>query len=120
MPADPHERSGPGATADPLLDAIAAEFYENRLRLSQSRRIEAETARRYLSLPDAAKSRFRAKRREIWRRMSEDERALLRSVKLPRYSNLTEDQKQAFRRIAAQELGIAPTPTVSISLSDEI
>lgn len=118
--AAPKETPSSPDGADPLLDAIAADFFEDHLRLSQSRRIEAATASQYLSLSAEEKSDFRATRREIWRRMTDEEKALLRGVKQPRYSNLTEQQKQAFRRIAAQEIGVLPVPALSVSMRDDI
>ncbi|WP_425409093.1 hypothetical protein [Hyphococcus sp.] len=105
---------------DQLMDAIAAEFYENRLRLSQSRRIEAATADHYLSLTVAERSRFRAYRRDLWDRMSAEEKAALRGAKQPRYFNLLESQKRIFRHIAAQELGAGPPPGDATDAHGEI
>ncbi len=111
--AQTHHAAGLGAP-DAFVDLVAADFYEARLRLSQSRRIEAATARRYLSLAPDERARFRAARKRAWREMSESERALLRNAKLPRFSNLTEAQKSPFRRIASEELGvIAPAPRIT-------
>lgn len=98
----------PASTADaapPFVELVAEDFFENRLRLSQSRRIEAETARHYLSLAPLERERFRADRRARWRAMSEEQRAALRGVKTPQFSNLDEEQKLVFRRIASDELG---------------
>lgn len=89
-----------------FVDLIAADFYETGLRLAQSRRIEAETARRYLALDEAGRARFRAERKRLWREMSEAERGALRGAKRPRFANLDETQKQTFRKIAAEELGV--------------
>jgi hypothetical protein len=91
--------------APDFVDLVAADFYETELRLSQSRRIEAATAQRYLSLPEPARAQFRAERRRIWREMSEERKAGLRGAKRPRFANLNEAQKLTFRRIAAEELG---------------
>ncbi|WP_411818411.1 hypothetical protein [Hyphococcus sp. DH-69] len=98
----PDLNSGNGGV---FVELIAADFYEHQLRLSQSRRIEAATAKRYLSLTETERARYRAERRKIWTSMSETERAALRSVKRPKYANLDEWQKQTFRRIASDELG---------------
>jgi len=89
-----------------FVDLVAAEFFEERLRLSQSRRIEAETAREYLTLSPEARARFRAERKKQWAGMSTEERAVLRGVKLPSFGNLTEQQKRPFRQIALRELGV--------------
>ncbi|MEZ5891542.1 MAG: hypothetical protein R3C58_00110 [Parvularculaceae bacterium] len=88
-----------------FVDLMAADFFENRLRLAQSRRIEAETARRYLSLPAEDRARYRADRKAQWRSMSAEERAELRGAATPRYSNLDDNQKLTFRKIASDELG---------------
>lgn len=93
------------AGAPDFIDLVAADFYETDLRLAQSRRIEAETAQRYLSLSEPERARFRAERRRLWREMSEEDRARLRGAKTPRFVNLDEAQKETFRRIAAEELG---------------
>ncbi len=92
---------------DIFVELLAADFFESDLRLAQSRQIEAETANLYLSLDSADRARFRAARKEHWRRMSADDRAGLRGVKLPRFANLDENQKAVFRRIAREELGAA-------------
>jgi hypothetical protein len=94
-------------TSDVFIELIAADFFESDLRLAQSRQIEAETAKHYLSLDDAERARFRAERKSAWRHMSPGERAALRGAKLPRFANLDEKQKQTFRRIASEELGAA-------------
>lgn len=91
-----------------FVDLMAADFYESGLRLAQSRRIEAETARRYLTLDEAGRARFRAERKRLWRQMSEAERDALRGAKRPRFANLDETQKQTFRKIAVEELGARP------------
>ena len=91
-----------------FVDLMAADFYESGLRLAQSRRIEAETARRYLTLDEAGRARFRADRKRLWRKMSEAEREALRGAKRPLFANLDEAQKQPFRKIAAEELGARP------------
>lgn len=96
-----------------FVDLLAADFYETDLRLAQSRRIEAETARRYLALDEAGRARFRAERRRLWQEMSETERDALRGAKRPRFANLDESQKQTFRKIAAEELGARPRSGVS-------
>lgn len=112
-----HPSSAPEANATfvglekgPFIDLVAADFFESDLRLAQSRRIEAQTANRYLSMTHKDRARFRAERKQIWREMSDKERASLRGAKRPRFSNLDDTQKQTFRRIAAEELGGAPSP----------
>lgn len=95
-------------TGTAFVDLMAADFYESGLRLAQSRRIEAETARRYLTLDEAGRARFRADRKRLWREMSEREREALRGAKRPLFANLDETQKQTFRKIAAEELGARP------------
>ncbi|WDI31381.1 hypothetical protein PUV54_15635 [Hyphococcus flavus] len=105
---------------DPFVDLMAADFYEDRLRLSQSRRIEAETARQYLALSSRDRARFRNARKELWRKMSKAEKATLRNAKLPQFTNLTEAQKQPFREIASRELGAATLLPVLPSQEDEI
>lgn len=92
---------------DGLVDALAAEFFEEHLRLSQSRLIEAETAKRYLSLDASEKARFRAERKQRWREMSANQKSALRGVKRPSFANLDSSQKQTFRRIASETLGAA-------------
>lgn len=88
-----------------FIDLMAADFFEKELRLAQSLKIEAATARRYLSLNETDRARFREDRKRIWRSLSDSERAALRGAKRPLFSNLDDRQKQTFRRIAAQELG---------------
>ncbi len=95
--------------SDGIVDVLAADFYETSLRLAQSRQIEAETARRYLSLDDAGRAQFRAERRKLWRAMSAEQRSALRGVKRPVFANLADEQKQTFRRIASEALGAAPS-----------
>ena len=102
-----------------FVELVAADFYETRLRLAQSRRIEAGTAEHYLSLSPAEREQFRQERRRIWREMSEKDRAALRGTKLPRFSNLDEAQKQIFRTIAMDELG-AFTTAQSLATGDDI
>jgi len=90
---------------DIFTDLVAADFFESDLRLAQSRQIEAATARRYLALDETDRAVFREKRRQLWKQMSEQEKAALRGAKRPRFANLDETQKQTFRRIASEELG---------------
>lgn len=112
----PHTWTPAGSDADatfsglekgPFIDLLAADFFEADLRLAQSRRIEAQTANRYLSMSQTDRARYRAARKQIWRAMSDKERAALRGAKRPLFSNLDDTQKQTFRRIAAEELGSA-------------
>ncbi|MFC2953524.1 hypothetical protein ACFOOP_16420 [Marinicaulis aureus] len=93
------------AGTDIFIDLVAADFFESDLRLAQSRQIEAATARRYLALDGTGRAVFREKRRQLWKQMSEQEKAALRGAKRPRFANLDETQKQTFRRIASEELG---------------
>ncbi len=103
--ASQSDQSGTGSV---FVDLMAADFFESNLRLSQSRRIEAETAQRYLELDPASRARFRTERKRQWREMHESERAMLRGAKRPRFTNLSETQKETFRQIAAQQLNAAP------------
>lgn len=91
-----------------LADRLAADFFENDLRLSQSRRIEAETANQYLSLSPENREAFREERRRFLRSLSHEQRLALRNVKTPAYNNLSEGQKERFRRDAMSRL--APSP----------
>lgn len=98
-----------------LADRLAADFFENDLRLSQSRRIEAETVNEYLSLSLDARETFRDERRRFLRSLSHEQRLALRNVKTPAYNNLSEDQKERFRRDALSRL--APSPQSGASQS---
>ncbi len=93
------------AEDDPLVDRVAAEFYEKSLRRSQSRNIEAATAEIYRRLDEEEKSAFRERRRRAWQDMNETARHSLRGVKTPKFRNLTETQKAPFRRAAERRLG---------------
>ncbi len=97
-----------------LADRIAADFFENDLRLSQTRRIEAETARYYRSLSPEDREAFRAARRRFYRSMTPDQRLVLRNVKTPAFNNLAEHQKERFRRTALSAL--SPSPRAGESL----
>lgn len=92
------------ASEQRLADRLASDFFENELRLAQSRRIEAETAAQYLSLSAKERQAFREERRRIWRSFSHEQRLALRNVKVPAYNNLSEEQKQPFRRSALSSL----------------
>jgi len=92
-----------------MVDRMAASFYESDLRLAQSRQIEASTSSIYTAKSEKERSEFRDARRAEWRSMRPEERAALRNVKLPAYSNLTDAQKAPFRRIAIDRL--APPET---------
>ncbi len=102
--------SAPGT--DIFVDLVAADFFESDLRLAQSRQIEAATARRYLALDGTGRAAFREKRRQLWKQLSDQEKAALRGAKRPRFANLDEAQKQTFRRIASEELGAGTDHTV--------
>ena len=96
-------------------DRMAASFFEDDLRLSQSRRIEAGTAEIYRALPPEKRSKFREERRREWRRLKEEQRRALRGVKRPAYENLAEAQKTPFREAAMKRLGAsAPVPAALI------
>ena len=90
-----------------LADRLAADFFEKDLRLSQSRRIEAETANSYRSLSPREQEDFREERRRFLRSLSHEQRLALRNVKRPAYNNLSEDQKERFRRAALSALAPA-------------
>ncbi|MHA7872400.1 MAG: hypothetical protein ACX939_08630 [Hyphococcus sp.] len=87
-----------------ITERVAAQFFESELRLSQSRQIEAATATIYVSKSDEDRAAFREERRQQWRAMSGAERAALRGVKTPAYSNLAESQKAPFRDAALDRL----------------
>jgi hypothetical protein len=89
-----------------IVDRLAADFFKESLRLSQSRRIEAATAQIYLSLDPEHREAFRAERMRLWTEMSEEERKAFHNVKRPEYGNLTETQKLPFRRNALETLGL--------------
>lgn len=96
-------------------DRMAADFFEQELRLSQSRRLEANTAEIYRTLSHEERETFREKRRLEWRSFSEEQRQALRGVKRPAYANLAEAQKEPFRQTARKRLGAtAPTPAALI------
>ena len=80
----------------------------------QSRRVEAETARQYLALSQAERKAFREARKRAWSHMSVQEKSVLRGAKHPRFANLTEAQKQPFRQIALQDLGIVNAAPVAL------
>lgn len=90
---------------DGLVEVLAAEFFESTLRLAQSRQIEAETAKRYLSMDAADRAQFRAERKRLWRHMNAEQKQALRGVKRPSFANLDDGQKQTFRQIASETLG---------------
>ncbi|MEX6634340.1 hypothetical protein [Hyphococcus lacteus] len=112
-------RGEPGA-ASVFVDLVAADFFEHQLRLTQSRRIEAATADRYLSLSSKERELYRQERQKIWMEMTDAERASLRSVKRPRFANLDEGQKQTFRRIASEELGRTNLAPENVAHKDDI
>ena len=87
-----------------LVDRVAASFFEESLRLSQTQRIEAQTAQLYLEMTPEEQAAFREARRDIWRAMTHEERMALRGVKRPAYANLSDEQKAPFRRTALQTL----------------
>ncbi len=101
-------------TPEAFIDLLAAEFFEDKLRLAQSRRVEAETARQYLALSQAERKAFREARKRAWSHMSVQEKSVLRGAKHPRFANLTEAQKQPFRQIALQDLGIVNAAPVAL------
>lgn len=91
-----------------VVDRLAADFYEEELRLSQSRNIEATTAEIYAGLTDKEKAAFREERRTAWQAMTEEQQRALRNTELPAYANLTEEQKAPFRQIALDRIAPAP------------
>lgn len=93
-----------------IIDLMAADFYENSLRLAQTFKIEAQTAADYQYLPEDQRQLFRSKRRDIWRALSDEQRQTLRGVKRPQFLNLSENQKDPFRKIAFDRLTGAPRP----------
>ena len=95
-----YEPSPAAASEMAIIDLIAADFYENALRLAQTFKIEAQTAVDYRYLPEDQRQLFRSKRRDIWRALSDEQRQTLRGVKRPQFLNLSENQKDAFRKIA--------------------
>ena len=100
-----------------LADRIAADFFENGLRLSQSRRIEAETAVYYVSLSPEEREEFREERRRFLRALSHEQRLALRNVKRPAYNNLSENQKERFRQQAVSAL--APSQGAGSGADDQ-
>ena len=94
-----------------LADRMAADFFENSLRLSQSRRIEAETLQYYLSLSSEEREAFRAERRRFYQSLTPDQRLALRNVKIPAYNNLAEHQKERFRETAVSALSSSSSPS---------
>jgi len=106
-----------------VVDRLAADFFSQSLRLSQSRKIEALTAEIYLSQSDQGRARFREERRRLWRAMPENQRRALRSVKRPQYFNLSEAQKRPFRKRAFETLnasGAVNTKALTAALRKEI
>lgn len=93
------------------IEARAAEFFERSLRLSQAKRIEADTASAYRQMEPKARAEFRNQRRRQWKTFSERQKSSLRSVKTPQYRNLSESQQQLFRNIAARQLGAGVQPS---------
>jgi hypothetical protein len=90
-----------------IVDLLAADFYEESLRLSQARAIEARTGELYQRATPADRAAFRETRRASWNEMSENARAALRDQKRPAFANLTDEQKAPFRTIALDKLGDA-------------
>ena len=104
-----HAQSNVSATASDsggqfMVDRVAADFFENSMRQSQSKRVQAETAAIYQNMGEAERAAFRERRRAMWQAMSEAEKMSLRDAKTPRYLNLTEEQKRPFRDIAQSQL----------------
>lgn len=90
-----------------LIDLLAADFYEDSLRQSQSGAIEKRTSEIYQSATPAERSAFRDERRANWEDMTQSDRVSLRDAKYPTFKNLTETQKLPFRSIALDKLGAA-------------
>lgn len=87
-----------------LIDLLAADFYENALRLSQSRRIQMTTAVYYRELSPGEKASFRHERRDFWRALNETQKRAFRDTSAPLYIELTDEQKRPFRRIILEQL----------------
>jgi len=90
-----------------IVDRIAADFYEEDLRPSQSEAIERRTSEIYLEAGAEERERMREERRAEWTAMSEAARASLMEAKSPLYGNLTDAQKAPFRRHAIDRLTAA-------------
>ncbi|HXI86410.1 MAG TPA: hypothetical protein VNH64_03050 [Parvularculaceae bacterium] len=106
-----------------IVDLLAAEFYQQDLRLAQSRVIEARTAELYVSGDGQQRAHFRASRRAAWDAMSPEARKALRNADKPAYANLTDDQKEPFRKVALDKLdaaGAVDEKALAIALRREI
>ena len=90
-----------------IIDRLAADFYEDALRRSQTAVIEDRTSELYTKASPVERARFRMERRNEWRSMTDAQREALKNAKRPSYRNLTEEQKAPFRRIAFDKLGAA-------------
>ena len=117
------EYSGEWDRLDPsemvFVDRIAAAFFENDLRQAQAARIEGATAAYYVGLSAKDRAIFRQKRRTDWRAMGDNLRAKLRDAKRPNYFNLTDAQKNPFRRDAYRKLmGAADANDANISRNE--
>lgn len=103
--ADPARYTSPLPLSEgAIVDAIAAQFFENELQSVQAYRIEAMTAQRYRKMTFSARQQFRADRRQQWNAMSIQQRNRLRQTPSPRFLNLTETQKSVFRQIAVRRV----------------
>lgn len=87
-----------------IVDRVAADFYEDSLRATQSAAIEAETSDIYRNANADEQARFRDERRAQYRDMTPAEQAALKGVTRPAYRNLAEGQKAPFRAHAIDVL----------------
>jgi len=111
------EQSAVDTGADIIVDLVAADFYETALRPSQSKRIEAETAKTYRNLSEQDRERFRQDREEQWGQLNAQDKNALRGAKTPQYHHLSEPQKAPFRAVAKNILTDSQAPN---SIEDEI
>lgn len=106
-----------------IVDLLAADFYEDSLRLAQSRAIEAHTAEIYVEANAEDRARFRSARLAAWRALTSGQRKALRDAERPVYANLTDEQKAPFRKIALDKLdaaGAIDNKALALALRREI
>jgi hypothetical protein len=87
-----------------IVDRMAAEFFEDELRPSQSYAIERKTAELYVGAAPAERARILQERRRAWDEMSGEQREALKHAARPSFSNLAEEQKTPYRSIALDRL----------------
>jgi hypothetical protein len=106
-----------------LIDRIAADFFENDLRAVQAEAIENLTAEMYRRAGPVERAAFRDARRAQWRAVNPKIRTTLSQATRPRYDNLTEAQKEPFRRHALNRLeavGAIDPVALAAALADGI